>query len=83
MYQPANASGPLSAGFAASRNPFMSTGGGGVQSMGGNMQTGAGTFAQPSAGQPSRESMMINAGDWQNGRHSPDAWGTISARSIR
>ncbi|ESZ98510.1 hypothetical protein SBOR_1172 [Sclerotinia borealis F-4128] len=30
--------------------------------------------------QISRESMMIDAGGWQNGRHSPDAWGQISGR---
>jgi hypothetical protein len=31
----------------------------------------------------SQESMSVNAGGWQSGRHSPDAWGTISARSMR
>lgn len=80
--QAGNTSAPMPAGFGGGRNPFMSTGGG-VQSAGGNIAVGPGQFAQAGAGNPSRESMMINAGDWQNGRHSPDAWGTISARSIR
>jgi hypothetical protein len=78
---PTAATGPMSAGFGGSRNPFMSAGGG-IQSAGGNMAAGAGQFGQGGTGR-SRESMMVNAGDWQNGRHSPDAWGTISARSTR
>lgn len=78
-YQPTNPSGPMSAGFAGNRNPFMSAGGG-VQNGVGNMPGGTGQL-QPRTG-PSRESMAINAGDWQNGRHSPDAWGTISARTM-
>ncbi|PQE04773.1 UBA TS-N domain-containing protein [Rutstroemia sp. NJR-2017a BBW] len=53
-----------------SRNPFMSSGGGGA-SMGNDMSSGP---------KQSRESMLIDAGGWQNGRHSPDAWGTISGR---
>lgn len=34
-------------------------------------------------GHASQESVSIDSGGWQNGRHSPDAWGTISARSVR
>jgi hypothetical protein len=74
-------SGPLSADFGGSRNPF--TGGGGLQSAGGNLAAGAGQFGQAPARHTSQESVSVNAGDWQNGRHSPDAWGTISARSMR
>jgi hypothetical protein len=80
--QQRNISSPMSAGFGGSRNPFMN-GGGGPQSAGGDVAAGAGQFAQPGAGHASQESVSINAGDWQNGRHSPDAWGTISARSMR
>jgi hypothetical protein len=75
-------SGPLSAGFGGSRNPFTG-GGGGVQSAGGDLAGGAGRFSQAGARHTSQESVSVNAGDWQNGRHSPDAWGTISARSMR
>jgi len=32
----------------------------------------------------SQESISIqDAGGWSNGRHSPDAWGSISARAMR
>ncbi|QSZ36781.1 hypothetical protein DSL72_006664 [Monilinia vaccinii-corymbosi] len=41
---------------------------------------GAANTANGSGRQISRESMMIEAGGWQNGRHSPDAWGQISGR---
>lgn len=39
--------------------------------------------AQNGARHVSQESVSVEAGGWQNGRHSPDAWGTISARSAR
>lgn len=61
------ASGQISGG---SNNPFMSS----VpptSNVGQNPVNGSGR---------SRESMMIDAGGWQNGRHSPDAWGQISGR---
>ncbi|KAF7908371.1 uncharacterized protein EAF01_004126 [Botrytis porri] len=51
-----------------SNNPFMSN------------VAAAPTSANGSGRQISRESMMIDAGSWQNGRHSPDAWGQISGR---
>jgi len=38
--------------------------------------------SQNGARHVSQESVSIDAG-WQNGRHSPDAWGSISARSMR
>jgi hypothetical protein len=31
----------------------------------------------------SHESVSIETGGWQNGRHSPDAWGNITGRSMR
>ncbi|KAF7870318.1 hypothetical protein EAF04_004064 [Stromatinia cepivora] len=55
-----------------SNNPFMSNGTT-APSGGTNTSNGSGR-------QISRESMMIDGGGWQNGRHSPDAWGQISGR---
>lgn len=55
--------------------------GAGMPSVGGSLAVGPGPFATAGAAR-SRESVSINAGDWKNGRHSPDAWGTISARSM-
>ncbi len=80
-------SSPLSGG---SKNPFAS-GGGGVQSAGAG--AGAGIDRLGAMGQfvpgpngarhVSQESMAVDTGGWSNGRHSPDAWGSISARSMR
>jgi hypothetical protein len=74
---------PVTTSMANSRNPFASSGGGGAPSSGGDTVGAMGQFAQTGAKNISRDSMLINAGDWQNGRHSPDAWGTISGRSMR
>jgi hypothetical protein len=79
--QQRSVSSPLSASVAASRNPFMSNGGA-VQSPAGD----AGSMAQFAPTQNmarhvSQES--VDVGGWQSGRHSPDAWGQISARSVR
>ena len=73
--------GPMSAPAIGNRNPFKSSGispqsAGGVDSLG-----AMGTFPTPTQSRHiSQES--VDAG-WQSGRHSPDAWGTISARSTR
>ncbi|CAG8951116.1 hypothetical protein HYFRA_00006514 [Hymenoscyphus fraxineus] len=75
-----------------SKNPFMLSGAGNVPNPGGLASGGGQTgtlvsFAPvPATNGPrhvSQESVSIDAGGWQNGRHSPDAWGTISARSVR
>lgn len=55
-----------------SNNPFMSNVAA-ATNVGTNTSNGSGR-------QISRESMLIDAGGWQNGRHSPDAWGQISGR---
>lgn len=49
------------------------------------VSNGANPFpeAQNGTRHVSNESVSIDVGGWQNGRHSPDAWGTISARSMR
>lgn len=48
--------------------------------------SGMGQFAtapaQSGARHISQESMSVDTGGW-NGRHSPDAWGQISSRSMR
>ncbi|KAH6674315.1 hypothetical protein B0J14DRAFT_480528 [Halenospora varia] len=83
--QPRSVSSPLSQ-VAGSRNPFMySTEG--IPSANGASNENTGQFASPQqqpsgARHVSQESVSIDHG-WQNGRHSPDAWGTISARSLR
>jgi len=76
-------SSPLTGG---SKNPFASSGGG-VQSAGAGVdRLGAmGQFVPGPNGarHVSQESMAVDTGGWSNGRHSPDAWGSISARSMR
>ncbi|KAF4629957.1 hypothetical protein G7Y89_g8181 [Cudoniella acicularis] len=80
--QQRSVSSPLATHMAGSRNPFMSSGGG-VQSTGSNGNMGQFSPAQQNgARHVSQESVSIDPG-WQSGRHSPDAWGTISARSMR
>ncbi|APA11714.1 hypothetical protein sscle_08g064840 [Sclerotinia sclerotiorum 1980 UF-70] len=66
MAQP---NGQISSG---SNNPFVSNVAA-APNAGTNTSNGSGR-------QISRESMMIDGGGWQNGRHSPDAWGQISGR---
>ncbi|KAG9242853.1 hypothetical protein BJ878DRAFT_148143 [Calycina marina] len=74
-------SGPVTVPAARRRNPF--TSGGEPQSSGDVDSLGAmGQFRpQLTARHISQES--VDAAGWQSGRHSPDAWGTISARSTR
>ena len=82
--QQRSVSSPVAAPMAGSRNPFMNSGGSGVQSPAGD--SGMGQFAtapaQSGARHISQESMSVDTGGW-NGRHSPDAWGQISSRSMR
>jgi hypothetical protein len=81
--QQRSVSSPLATQMVGSRNPF-NTGIVG-SSPGGDTLGNMGKFASVQNGtrHVSQESMSIDAGGWQNGRHSPDAWGTISARSMR
>lgn len=84
--QQRSVSSPLATPMAGSRNPFMSSGGGNVQSPGGEDTLGSmGQFGPPRNGvrHVSQESINVDTGGWTNGRHSPDAWGSISARSMR
>ena len=77
--QQRSASNPVAAPMAGSRNPFIISGGSGVQSP---ADPGRGQYApQNGARHVSQESMTVDTGGW-NGRHSPDAWGTISSRSV-
>ncbi|TVY33094.1 UBA domain-containing protein [Lachnellula occidentalis] len=81
---PRSVSNPLATQIAGNRNPFMANGGA-VHSPAGNSIGNMNPFPQVPNGarHASQESVNIDAGGWQNGRHSPDAWGTISARSAR
>jgi len=80
--QPRSVSSPLATQMAGNRNPFMSSG---VHSAAGDTLGSMNPFPQTqnAARHASQESVSIDTGGWQNGRHSPDAWGTISARSTR
>jgi hypothetical protein len=76
---------PINQG-SGSNNPFALAGGNAVQGPGmdtvGNMMQFAPVQNGPR--HMSQESISIqDAGGWSNGRHSPDAWGSISARAMR
>jgi hypothetical protein len=85
--QQRSVSSPLAAHVAGSKNPFALSGGGGVQNASENSVGSMAQFApnQNGARHASQESISVDAGGWHNGngRHSPDAWGSISARSLR
>ncbi|KAK1831598.1 UBA domain-containing protein 3 [Podospora conica] len=69
---------PVSTG---SNNPFMSAGNAGMPAQQHNLIDAA--FA-PAASKPyntSRESMMAGGLEWTNGRHSPDAFASLSANT--
>lgn len=78
--QQRSVSSPLATYAFGSRNPFLSGGNGPQASNGGNVMNGAG---QGQTRHVSQESMSIDVGGWygQNGRHSPDAFANLSARS--
>ncbi|KAL8358790.1 hypothetical protein RB598_003159 [Gaeumannomyces tritici] len=63
---------PLASG---NKNPFLSLGGGG-----GTMDATAGTGF---GGARSRDSVLAQGLEWSNGRHSPDAFASLSARDMR
>ncbi|KAK3360124.1 hypothetical protein B0T25DRAFT_578133 [Lasiosphaeria hispida] len=62
---------------AGSKNPFM-MGGGGVAAQQNLIDT-----STPKQHNTSRESMMALGLEWSNGRHSPDAFASLSARDMR
>ena len=83
--QPRSVSNPVPANMAGSKNPFASSGGA-AQNPGGDTLGNMASFAsnQNGARHASQESMSVDAGGWNgSGRHSPDAWGSITARSLR
>ncbi len=84
--QQRSVSSPLVGQVAGSKNPFALSGGGApnaAEDSVGNMPQF--TPNQNGARHANQESMSHDGGGWQNGngRHSPDAWGSISARSLR
>ena len=84
--QQRSVSSPLVGQVAGSKNPFALSGGG-AQNPAEDSVGNLAHFAPNQNGprHASQESMNIDGGGWQNGngRHSPDAWGSISARSLR
>lgn len=80
--QQRSVSGPLATYASGSRNPFLGGGNGPQASNGGSGMNGAG---QGQTRHVSQESMSVDVGGWhgQNGRHSPDAFANLSARSMR
>ncbi|KLU88675.1 hypothetical protein MAPG_07660 [Magnaporthiopsis poae ATCC 64411] len=62
---------PLASG---NKNPFLSLGGGGT------VDATAGTGF---GGARSRDSVLAQGLEWSNGRHSPDAFASLSARDVR
>jgi hypothetical protein len=80
--QQRSVSSPLATHASGSRNPFLSGGNGPQAGNGGNGMNGAG---QGQTRHVSQESMSGDVGGWhgQNGRHSPDAFANLSARSMR
>ncbi|KAH8602179.1 hypothetical protein B0O99DRAFT_500026 [Bisporella sp. PMI_857] len=80
--QQRNVLGPMSAPPIGNRNPFTSSGPV-PQSAGGVDSPGAMGQFPANSGPRHVSQESVDAGGWQSGRHSPDAWGTISARSMR
>ncbi|KAJ4306203.1 Protein gts1 [Collariella sp. IMI 366227] len=72
VFQPTQQMGVSPPPSQSSRNPFVMGGGG-------NVVNGA----APKQHNASRESMMASGLDWANGRHSPDAFASLSARDTR
>jgi hypothetical protein len=82
--QQRSVSSPLGAQVAGSKNPFAPSGVGVGQNPGGDSVGNMAQFNVPR--HASQESVSIEGGGWHNGnngRHSPDAWGSISARALR
>ncbi|KAL2020943.1 hypothetical protein VTK56DRAFT_7830 [Thermocarpiscus australiensis] len=67
---------------AGSKNPFVGAGTGRNGLSTGSVQPGRLTEATPKHN-VSRESMMAVGLEWSNGRHSPDAFASLSARDTR
>lgn len=70
---------------AGSRNPFLSAGGFGASDGGGGGGVGLGARPMPLANGESRHVSQesVDVGGWQSGRHSPDAFASLSARFVR
>ena len=69
---------------SGSKNPFGNSQGSNQSGdVLGNMPIFQQTPQQNGTRHVSQESISISGGGWENGRHSPDAWGTISGRGLR
>ncbi|PBP21720.1 UBA/TS-N domain-containing protein [Diplocarpon rosae] len=73
-------SAPLAAG---NNNPFALSGSNAVQNSGDTLGTMGQFPPKQNGGSRHVSKESVDAGGWANGRHSPDAWGSISARSTR
>ncbi|KAG4443959.1 hypothetical protein IFR05_000599 [Cadophora sp. M221] len=81
--QQRSVSNPMATQVAGTNNPFASSGGAPSQNSGVDTLGQMGQFAPKSNGSRHVSQESVDAGGWTNGRHSPDAWGSISARSMR
>jgi hypothetical protein len=68
---------------AMSKNPFVSAAAAATGGGGGGPQPGRMVEPAPPKHNVSRESMMAVGLEWSNGRHSPDAFASLSARDGR
>jgi hypothetical protein len=74
---PVNSGPGLGSGVGGSKNPFATAAHAGAGA-------GAGRLAEPAPKHnASRDSMMALGLEWSNGRHSPDAFASLSARDTR
>ncbi|CZS97582.1 hypothetical protein WAI453_008716 [Rhynchosporium graminicola] len=78
-----NFSGPSPTQVAGNNNPFAASVGAHAQNFGVDTMGQMGQFAPQSNGNRFVSQESVDAGGWTNGRHSPNAWGSISARSAR
>ncbi|KAL2076032.1 hypothetical protein VTL71DRAFT_975 [Oculimacula yallundae] len=78
-----NFSSPMPTQVVGNNNPFASSVGAPTQNAGVDTLGQMGQFAPKSNGSRHVSQESVDAGGWANGRHSPDAWGSISARPMR
>ncbi|EKD13684.1 uncharacterized protein L3040_005692 [Drepanopeziza brunnea f. sp. 'multigermtubi'] len=73
---------PLGHPAAGTNNPFAVSGGGAALGSGDTLGQMA-QFPPKKNGSRNVSRESVDASGWANGRHSPDAWGSISARAMR
>ncbi|KAL1881457.1 hypothetical protein VTK73DRAFT_3742 [Phialemonium thermophilum] len=68
---------------AGTRNPFFSGSSNSAGAVDRSLAQPSFDFYQPRKHNASRDSMMAQGMEWSNGRHSPDAFASLSARDVR